>query len=554
MRATGLLVLLSLLPGMLLAACSRLAPADNGVDPGQPGPYAVGLAVRPFSRTLPNGETRTVDVYFRYPVTKQVGSSAAAPEITYSLAEPAAAGRPFPLVVFSHGSGASPLDYSNLLSHLASHGFVVAARYHRDCVGVCRQQPPGANAANRPPDVSMVLDTLEALDRSDDPVFRRLVDLERVGVAGHSFGGWTTLTVLERDSRFRAGLAMSPATLIQPAPDPGKLSRPVMLMAGVLDAMVPYALTSGFFAEISSSAPDHFLLAVQQAGHQFGNICIESFVTTRCSASMPQPQLQARANRIGTAFLLRYVAGHRSPSAESSLHLDTAEYAAVHGTPDRPAVAPTARPLASAAVPERPAGTVLLADDLTGAQGGALPASSPDPARYRAGYVGGRYEIGLEHAAAQSAVQGEVVLPGSYADASLAVDVELVDPTPARYVQLACRSQDATSQYRFAFRPASGELWIGRWLRKPDVSSQGLLVPTGTFSPAVHLGGAVNHAELSCRGATITARINGETVASASDNTFVAGQMWIAVGETPGGPAVGSRAAARFSNLVVTQE
>ena len=42
-----------------LAGCSALGVDSHGADLSQPGPYAVGLTVRPFSRTLPNGETRT---------------------------------------------------------------------------------------------------------------------------------------------------------------------------------------------------------------------------------------------------------------------------------------------------------------------------------------------------------------------------------------------------------------------------------------------------------------------------------------------------------------
>jgi hypothetical protein len=103
--------------------------------------------------------------------------------------------------------------------------------------------------------------------------------------------------------------------------------------------------------------------------------------------------------------------------------------------------------------------------------------------------------------------------------------------------------------------PANGTFLLVRWL---PVEGFGLpsvaLTPPDAFSAAVRQGGAVNRIELSCRGTTISGRINGVTVVSVSDNAHANGQMWFAVGETAGAASTGARARARFSNLVVTQE
>jgi dienelactone hydrolase len=40
---------------------------------------------------------------------------------------------------------------------------------------------------------------------------RPLIDPERIGMTGHSFGGWTTLVVTARDRRIRAALPLAPA-------------------------------------------------------------------------------------------------------------------------------------------------------------------------------------------------------------------------------------------------------------------------------------------------------------------------------------------------------
>jgi dienelactone hydrolase len=548
--------------GVVLAACSALGQTDAGADLSQPGPYAVGLALKPISRTLPSGETRTVNVYFRYPVNKQARASGPLPEMDYTAGAPAAHGGPFPLVVFSHGYGLAPsYYYSSLMNYLASHGFVVAAPSHEDCTQRCTAASYQADRANRPADVSMVLDTLLALNDGDDPVFRALVDPERVGVAGQSLGGWTTLTVLERDPRFRAGLAISPGIQSVPSPDPGKVSRPLLVMGGVLDSLVPYGIMSNFFTSIPASAPDHYVLAVQRAGHQFGDACVDFLVTTSCEASLPQPELIGIVNRFGTAFLKRYVAGQRVTDAQLGLQDRTDEYVLVKAPSEGVAIAPTAAPLQAAAPATVTAGTVLLQDSLTDGQTGALPASSLDPGRYRAGYVPGGYEIGIVKAPGTGIVWGETLLPGSYANASLAVDVEMANPLPSQYVQLACRSRNANTQYRLGFRPATGEVWINRWFAKDGFDTQvnttaalPLTLPA-SFPSTAHLGGDSNHIELRCNGTTITGHLNGATVASASDNSIADGQMWIAVGETGSSTAGGgTHPVARFSNLVVKQE
>jgi predicted dienelactone hydrolase len=76
------------------------------------------------------------------------------------------------------------------------------------------------NAVNRPLDVSFAIDQLEKLNRDDSPLKNRL-DLARIGVAGHSFGAFTTLAVAGEvfvapgrevsfaDPRVKAAMAMS---------------------------------------------------------------------------------------------------------------------------------------------------------------------------------------------------------------------------------------------------------------------------------------------------------------------------------------------------------
>jgi len=134
-----------------------------------------------------------------------------------------AAGR-FPVVLFSHGFGGHRRQSTFLCTHLASHGYIVVAMDHTGntvidmaqmTLQVMMGQPmPDTEAlldeaiAARPADVSFVLDRLLAGDLGIDP---SQVDNERIGMAGHSFGGWTTLKLAASDSRIRAALPLAPA-------------------------------------------------------------------------------------------------------------------------------------------------------------------------------------------------------------------------------------------------------------------------------------------------------------------------------------------------------
>src|SRR5438270_631022 len=115
---------------------------------------------------------------------------------------------PFPVVVFSHGLGGSREGYEYLGRHWASHGYVsVHVQHLGSDNAVWENKAPGEimenmrasaanlqNATNRPPDVSFAIDQMEKMNREEGP-FKKRLDLGRIGVAGHSFGAFTTLAI-----------------------------------------------------------------------------------------------------------------------------------------------------------------------------------------------------------------------------------------------------------------------------------------------------------------------------------------------------------------------
>ena len=106
-----------------------------------------------------------------------------------------------PVVVFSHGLASRPEDYGQGLERLASYGFLVVAPQHpgSDIIwakevleGYHRDSFDLNDFINRPKDISFVIDELE---RRNATQFQNRLDLQNVGMGGHSFGGYTTLAI-----------------------------------------------------------------------------------------------------------------------------------------------------------------------------------------------------------------------------------------------------------------------------------------------------------------------------------------------------------------------
>jgi dienelactone hydrolase len=127
----------------------------------------------------------------------------------------------FPLIVFSHHSGGHRRAATFLQTHLASHGYVVAAMDHSEVVAKELARKEGDTAgqlaarveailANRVPDIRFLLDNLLSTESS--------LDSTQIGLVGHSLGGWTVLATPEVEPRVRAVVALAPGGSSQPKP------------------------------------------------------------------------------------------------------------------------------------------------------------------------------------------------------------------------------------------------------------------------------------------------------------------------------------------------
>src|SRR5881397_2197415 len=133
----------------------------------------------------------------------------------------------YPLIIFSHSSGRWHRRAATFLcTHLSSHGYVVAALDHSEVVAAELARKDGetdeqktarveAWIANRVPDIRFLLEHL-LHDTARDSEAK--LDPTRIGIVGHSFGGWTALAAPEVERRIRAVVALAPGGSAQPKP------------------------------------------------------------------------------------------------------------------------------------------------------------------------------------------------------------------------------------------------------------------------------------------------------------------------------------------------
>lgn len=97
----------------------------------------------------------------------------------------------FPLVMLSHGRGSTGLVYAWLAEHLAARGYVVAALDHyRANVNDRSIVYLASKLWQRPVDVSLDITWLT----THEP-WASAIDASRIGIAGHSQGGFTALWI-----------------------------------------------------------------------------------------------------------------------------------------------------------------------------------------------------------------------------------------------------------------------------------------------------------------------------------------------------------------------
>ena len=225
--------------------------------------------------------------------------------LTFQVAREGAALRrgeePYPVIIFSHGSNAEALRSVKMLEELAAAGFVVAAPKHvgnsqddvrADFINTtagrqvlscedgltspCAHPSVPVSMRNRALDVEAVVQAVGAL-------FGARVDIDRIGILGHSRGTTTALALAGGSAAWNIpvnprvkvimGLAIAPPDQVS-AIDLGQIQIPTVLMAGGNDQNTPAFISEAAIAAIP--APDKLLIELAPAVHRH-------FTASQCS-------------------------------------------------------------------------------------------------------------------------------------------------------------------------------------------------------------------------------------------------------------------------------
>jgi predicted dienelactone hydrolase len=201
--------------------------------------------------------------------------------------EPEAAGQGRPLIVYSHPSNFHRKAATFLCTHLASHGYTVAAMDHSEVVAPELRRPQTetqeqraaraeAMIASRVPDIQLLL--------------RAFPEASPVGIVGHSFGGWTALAAPAVEPRIDAVVALAPGGSSERKPGILPLTLafqwgrdvPTLLIAAENDTALPLSGMQEIFERIPSTRKRMAILPRADHSHFMDNIAElhESFRTS----------------------------------------------------------------------------------------------------------------------------------------------------------------------------------------------------------------------------------------------------------------------------------
>lgn len=209
---------------------------------------------------------------------------------------------PYPLIVWSHGLGGTRDGAAFVARYVAAHGYILAHIQHDGTDdSLWRNEkdihPWDAIRAKMPVawevvrdrylDVSFALDSLIETLRND-PDIGPILDLDTIGMSGHSFGALTTQAMAGQavgravpefftEPRFKAGILYSPVPNFRVELPPqeiyGPISIPLLHMTGTNDVSPVEGFGYDKRVEVweHANGPDQHLIIIDGADHMVFN-------------------------------------------------------------------------------------------------------------------------------------------------------------------------------------------------------------------------------------------------------------------------------------------
>jgi predicted dienelactone hydrolase len=244
--------------------------------------------------------------------------------------------KPLPVILFSHGLGGSRENNTYLGKHWAAAGYICVFLQHAGSdqevwktaqrgqrFAALKAATGGRSLLNRLADVTFVIDLLESWNAEAGHPLQGRLDLERIGMSGHSYGAATTLGVAGRkyprdrtfpEDRIDAFLPMSPQASKNGYPSEkafGNLAKPILCMTGTEDGSpIDPSLKPESRREVYAALPvgDKYQLVLEDAQHS-------AFGDSQGKAHTRDPKHHPAIQQISTNFWDAYLKGESESKA-----------------------------------------------------------------------------------------------------------------------------------------------------------------------------------------------------------------------------------------------
>jgi len=279
---------LALALAAVAAGCSSSSTTSSGPNVARPGPYPVGATTLDLGSAGRLGE-RLATVFYPADASKVGGHALFSYKLAAPLPQaivaivpakfnstvtvdahvdaPASPRGPFPIVLFSHGFGASRLYYSHLLTGIASWGFVVVSADYLErglltqATHITVNDTPALDLRTM---FSSLAATEKASSEASSPLFH-VANAHKVAAVGHSAGGQTAFDAL-KDPRVSVAVGWAPVGPSGPPAD-----KPAMIIGEPQDIALTKPTLTGEFNKFPG--PTKFVEISGEGHNSYTDIC-----------------------------------------------------------------------------------------------------------------------------------------------------------------------------------------------------------------------------------------------------------------------------------------
>ncbi len=179
----------------------------------------------------------------------------------------------YPVVLFSNGTGIKGSSYQAIQKHLASYGFITIAN----------EEEYAWDAFDTEMSLRMLIkmNELTQISNWESNPFINKIDLDNIGVTGHSQGGVgaiNAITYIEHKDMIKAAYIISPTNMTLASSlewnyDASKIDIPVMVMCGIKDGDAKFVCPLEGLKEIYNTIPNHnFKMAFRRNDADHGDM------------------------------------------------------------------------------------------------------------------------------------------------------------------------------------------------------------------------------------------------------------------------------------------